>query len=85
MHLNRVEGFVCPDNKPSIKLLERFHFRQEGILYQRTYWGGKYWDDVCFGLLDHEWDAYQTTIGFEFPKEWQTESVPVPRPVKRQR
>ena len=65
-----MEAFVCPENTRSIHLLERFNFRREGLLKQRTFWGGKYWDDLSYSLLEAEWRAYQCASQVRLPARW---------------
>jgi hypothetical protein len=69
-----VEAFVCPQNTRSIHLLERFNFRREGLLKQRTLWGGKFWDDLSYSLLNAEWRAYQRAMQVRLPARWLVQS-----------
>ena len=41
MGLNRIEAQVHPANAPSLELLRRLGFVQEGVLREIGYWGGK--------------------------------------------
>jgi len=57
LDLNRLEALVMPENAPSIKLLEKLGFRNEGLLRQYERWGSKGLVDVyLFSLLKKEWD-----------------------------
>ena len=49
--IHRIEARVAPDNIPSIKLLERLHFRFEGIEYQSVEVNGRYTDHYRYSLL----------------------------------
>lgn len=51
MHLNRIEAFVEPENLPSIKLLKKFDFVQEGHLKNHYIANGKIEDSLLFSLL----------------------------------
>ena len=56
MDLNRVEALVYPGNLASIRLLTRLGFRQEGVLRDYFYLGGRYHDHALFSLLRREWE-----------------------------
>ena len=51
MDLNRIEAYVGPDNRASLRLMEKFHFTQEGLLKEHYFWEGKMDDSLVFGLL----------------------------------
>ena len=51
MCLNRIEAFVGPENVPSIKLLKKFNFVQEGYLIDHYITNGKTEDSLLFSLL----------------------------------
>jgi len=51
MGLNRIEAIVNPGNVASIRLLQKLGFHQDGVLRERTYFHGRFIDDVCFSLL----------------------------------
>ena len=53
--LNRVEAQVHPDNEPSLRLLRRLHFVEEGRLRQGGYWAGQYHDLLQYSLLRQDW------------------------------
>lgn len=38
--INRIQGFVMPENKPSQRVLEKNNFLKEGILRECQYWKG---------------------------------------------
>ncbi|MDI9441344.1 MAG: GNAT family protein [Bacillota bacterium] len=56
LEMHRIQATVFPGNEPSIRLLRKFGFRQEGVLKQYTY--VRYrdaWEDVLiFALLKDE-------------------------------
>ena len=60
MELNRVEAQVHPNNEPSLKLLRRLHFEEEGLLRQGGYWGGQYHDLLQYSLLRRDWSGGQS-------------------------
>lgn len=51
MNLNRVEADAVHGNIGAMKALQKLGFKQEGILRQRLFKGGKYYDVYLFGLL----------------------------------
>ncbi len=55
MDLNRIEAFVAPYNVPSLKIMKKFHFKEEGFLKQHYFYDGKYDDSLVFGLLREEY------------------------------
>ncbi|MFK7971371.1 MAG: GNAT family N-acetyltransferase [Bacteroidia bacterium] len=54
MNLERIEAFVSPSNTPSIKLLQRMKFKQEGLLKHHYFDGDKMDDSLVFALLKSE-------------------------------
>jgi ribosomal-protein-alanine N-acetyltransferase len=55
--LNRVEALVYAEHSASRALLAKLGFVQEGILRQHAWENGRYWDDVIYALLAHEYAA----------------------------
>ena len=56
MELNRIEVFIMPRNKRSIKLIKNLGFKREGLLRQRYFDEfGNYADDVLFSMLRADW------------------------------
>lgn len=55
MNLNRIEAFTVPEAWRSIKVLEKFGFKKEGMLREYGYWNMKYWDENIYSLLKREW------------------------------
>ena len=51
MNLHRIEAFVGPKNTPSLRLMERFGFVQEGHLKEHYLRDGVYEDSLVFGLI----------------------------------
>lgn len=54
MHLNRIEALVGAENVPSLRLMEKFNFIQEGVLRAHYYTGDKFEDSVLFSKLCQE-------------------------------
>ncbi|EAZ85668.1 ribosomal-protein-alanine N-acetyltransferase [Bacillus sp. B14905] len=57
MEMNKIEAKVEPENKASIRLLEKLNFCQEGVLRQHEFEKGKYVDLVLFSMLKSEYIA----------------------------
>lgn len=59
MKLHRIEALVMPENAPSIQLLHRLGFQQEGLLREYGFWHGRFHDLLLFSQLQHEWQNGQ--------------------------
>ncbi|UGQ47266.1 GNAT family N-acetyltransferase [Massilia endophytica] len=57
LDLNRIEADVDPRNEASARLLERMHFRKEGLMRERWIVNGEVCDSDVFGLLRADWRA----------------------------
>ena len=57
MGLNRVEALVVPENEPSLRLLRRLGFAEEGLLRDYGFWKGRFHDLRLFSLLKKDWNA----------------------------
>lgn len=57
LQLNRIEAEVNPANAPSLALLKRLGFQQEGVLRERWAAKGQAYDVIAHGLLRREWHA----------------------------
>jgi [ribosomal protein S5]-alanine N-acetyltransferase len=55
MHLNRIEALVGIGNIPSLRLIERYNFVQEGVMRQHHYRSGEYEDSMLFSKLRSEY------------------------------
>lgn len=56
MELNRIEVYVMPRNKRSIKMIKNLGFQREGLLRQRFFDEfGNYADDILFSMLRSDW------------------------------
>lgn len=56
MGLNRIQAFVYVQNTRSVNLLLRLGFTQEGIIKDKYFFRGRYYDHFCFSLLKMEWN-----------------------------
>lgn len=57
LYLNRLEALVATDNVASLRLMQHYGFRQEGILKQHLFRAGQSGDSVLFALLQEEYAA----------------------------
>ncbi len=55
MQLHRVEALIHPDNAPSLRLVQRLGFVEEGRLREVARWGGRQHDMLQVALLRTEW------------------------------
>jgi ribosomal-protein-alanine N-acetyltransferase len=55
LKLNRIEAVVNPKNIPSLKIIQKFNFTQEGYLKQHFFVEGQFVDSLIFGLLKSEY------------------------------
>lgn len=55
MSLNRIDALVYVENKPSILLLQRLGFTQEGLLRDYFCLDNNFYDHYIFSLLKREW------------------------------
>jgi ribosomal-protein-alanine N-acetyltransferase len=51
MKLNRIEAWVSPTNMPSLAIMNKFNFKQEGLSKQHWMVDGKLDDSMIFALL----------------------------------
>jgi len=58
LNLNRIEALVGIANVPSLKIMEKFKFRKEGVLREHIYKNEGFEDSVLFSLLKNEFPAY---------------------------
>jgi RimJ/RimL family protein N-acetyltransferase len=57
-HLHRIEASLHPDNHASARVLERLGFLDEGVS-RGAYWvGDEVSDDLRYGMLRSDWDAW---------------------------
>lgn len=57
MGLNRIEVYVMPRNKRSVRLMKRLGFTREGLLRQRYFDEfGNFADDILFSMLRSDWN-----------------------------
>jgi RimJ/RimL family protein N-acetyltransferase len=59
MNLHRVFLQVRDDNARAIRAYEKCGFQHEGRMRETIYSGGRYYDELCMGVLRHEFDANQ--------------------------
>ncbi|CAG5085667.1 GNAT family N-acetyltransferase [Parvicella tangerina] len=51
MELHRIEAMIGKYNRPSLRLMNKFHFEEEGCLREHYFTGGVYEDSLVFGLI----------------------------------
>jgi ribosomal-protein-alanine N-acetyltransferase len=63
MELNRIEAFISPDNARSLALTDRAGFQREGVMRDKNFFRGQYYDHWCVSLLRREWLQRETVPG----------------------
>lgn len=64
LQLNRIEAQVHPDNAPSLALLAKLGFLQEGYQREAGYWAGRHHDLLQFALLNAQWSKAHAVSAF---------------------
>ena len=54
MELHRIYGYIDPQNIPSIKVIEKFNFKKEGILKDDAFARNKYFDMSIYALINKQ-------------------------------
>jgi ribosomal-protein-alanine N-acetyltransferase len=58
MKLNRIEVYIMPRNKRSIRMIKGLGFKREGLLRQRYFDEfGNFADDLLFSMLRSDWET----------------------------
>ncbi|GEN74569.1 GNAT family N-acetyltransferase [Chryseobacterium hagamense] len=52
---HRIIASVDPDNRASLRLMERVGLRKEGHFIKSLFWKNKWVDDVIYAILREEW------------------------------
>lgn len=55
LRLNRIELFCWAFNDPARRMYEKAGFQLEGVRRSKWYRAGRYFDEICYGLLRSEW------------------------------
>ena len=65
LHLHRIVGTCHPDNRGSIRVLEKVGMSYEGCLREQKWCKGHWRNTNLYAVLDHEWYARQAqhTLG----------------------
>jgi RimJ/RimL family protein N-acetyltransferase len=54
LKLHRLFAQCAPDNKGSVRVLQKLGFAREGMLRDLTFTRGKWWSNVIYAILEHE-------------------------------
>lgn len=77
MKLQRVEAFVLPGNKPSIRIMEKFGFRREGFLRRRFNNEGRMENTLAFSLLPEEFENRNRPLDIrQLINAFETQTLP---------
>jgi len=66
--LHRVEIAIVPRNRPSRRVVEKLHLREEGVAVRYLEIDGRWEDHVRYALTSEEWVERQV----EFTRDWLT-------------
>lgn len=55
LNLHRVAAQCAPENKASIRVMQKLGLAREGLLREHYRAGGKFWSSVIYGILAHEY------------------------------
>jgi len=55
MKVHRVSAQCSPDNKGSIRVMQKVGMAREGLLRDVHHARGKWWSTVIYGVLEHEY------------------------------
>lgn len=66
LKMHRLSATADPRNVPSLKLLERLGFRQEGYFVKSLWFKGEWADDAVYGLLAEEFKHKVITAGIDW-------------------
>ena len=57
LHLHRIWAECIAENTRSARVLEKLGMQLEGRLREHTFFKGRWWDLLRFGVLDQEWGS----------------------------
>ncbi len=60
LKLNRISAQCAPENKASIRVMQKLGMAREGLLREHYRAGGKYWSSVIYALLAREYEKIKT-------------------------
>jgi RimJ/RimL family protein N-acetyltransferase len=58
--LHRVAAMCSPDNKGSIRILQKLGMAREGLMRDVHYGRGKWWSTVIYSMLDQEYAKFRS-------------------------
>lgn len=61
--LHRVSAQCAPENKASIRVMQKLGLAREGLLREHYRAGGKYWSSVICSVLAREYDKIRSSSG----------------------
>ena len=56
LNMHRIIASIDPENKNSIRLVERIGFRKEAHFVESLFINGKWVDDLIYALIEKDWD-----------------------------
>jgi ribosomal-protein-alanine N-acetyltransferase len=62
LKLHRLSGQCSPDNKGSMRIMQKVGMAREGLLRDVHYARGKWWSTVVYGVLEHEYAKIKNVL-----------------------
>ncbi len=62
-NLHRIAGQCAPENKASIRVMQKLGMAREGLLREHYRSGDRYWSSVIYALLVREFEKIEKTSG----------------------
>ncbi|MGB1877540.1 MAG: GNAT family N-acetyltransferase [Rhodospirillaceae bacterium] len=60
LNLHRISAQCAPENKVSIRVMQKLDMAREGLMREHYRAGGKYWSSVVYALLAREYEKIKT-------------------------
>ncbi len=57
MGMHRIAAYCIAENVGSARVLEKIGMTREGRFREHERFKGRWWDTLCYAILDHEWRA----------------------------
>jgi [ribosomal protein S5]-alanine N-acetyltransferase len=62
LKLHRLSGQCSPENKGSIRVMQKAGMAREGLLREIHFARGRWWSSVIYGVLEHEYAKIRTVM-----------------------
>jgi ribosomal-protein-alanine N-acetyltransferase len=55
--MHRIAAYCIAENVASARVLEKIGMTREGRFREHEWFKGRWWDTLCYAILDREWRA----------------------------